>query len=70
MPTLEQDLDRLFGKAQKRLDRVFPGPRVEHVGSVERVGDGVALLTGLPDVGLDELLVFENGIAGMAVSRT
>jgi len=68
MQTLEQQLDRLIGRARGRLDRIPAGPQAEHVGVVERIGDGVALLTGLPDVRLDELLVFNNGTAGMAVS--
>jgi F-type H+-transporting ATPase subunit alpha len=68
MPTLRQELDRLVGKGRRGIGGVPAGPRTEHTGSVEHVGDGVALLTGLPDTRLDELLMFENGIAGMAVS--
>jgi F-type H+-transporting ATPase subunit alpha len=35
-------------------------------GVVRRVGDGVARLAGLPDVGFEELLQFESGALGMA----
>jgi len=68
MPTLQQELDRLVGEARQQLDRLHVGPRTEHVGCVERIGDGVAILSGLPDARLEELLLFENGAAGMAVS--
>lgn len=40
----------------------------EHMGVVERVGDGIALLSGLPGARLDELLDFGGGTYGMAVS--
>lgn len=68
MSTLAQELDRWIGGAREQLDRLSTGPRDERVGSVERVGDGVALVAGLPDARLDELLVFENGVVGLATS--
>ena len=42
-------------------------PRLEQVGRVTQVGDGVATVTGLPNTRLDELLVFEGGVRGLAV---
>jgi len=39
---------------------------LEHVGVVEHVGDGVALISGLPNTGLDELLRFADGTLGLA----
>lgn len=68
MSTLGQELDRLIGDARRQVGRLPVGPQAEHVGCVERIGDGVALLAGLPDARLDELLVFENGEVGMVVS--
>ncbi len=41
-------------------------PTFEHVGVVERVGDGVATISGLPWTRLDELLRFEDGTLGLA----
>ena len=40
--------------------------RAEQIGRVEEVGDGIALVSGLPDARLDELLQFEEG---QSVSR-
>ena len=42
------------------------GPRTEETGRVEEVGDGIALISGLPSVRLDELLRFDKGQFGFA----
>ena len=42
------------------------GPRAEHRGRVEEIGDGVAMISGLRDVRLDEVLRFEGGQFGFA----
>ncbi len=42
------------------------GSRAEQIGRVEEVGDGVALVSGLPGVRLDELLRFAGGQFGFA----
>ena len=52
------------GKAA--VDRAGLGPVSEAVGRVELVADGIARISGLPDVRLDELLAFENGCMGFA----
>ncbi len=48
-----------------------PMPIVEPLfdtGSVQRIGDGVALVTGLRDVGSQEIVEFEGGGLGLAFS--
>ena len=40
--------------------------KAEEIGRIESVGDGVAFVTGLPHVGLDELLEFKDGVMGFA----
>ena len=42
------------------------GATAEEVGRVEEIGDGIALVSGLPNVRLDELLQFQNGQFGFA----
>ena len=42
------------------------GPRAEHRGRVEDIGDGVAMISGLRDVRLDEVLRFVGGQVGFA----
>jgi F-type H+-transporting ATPase subunit alpha len=43
------------------------GLQLEHIGRVVQIGDGVARVAGLPEARLDELLVFEGGVRGLAV---
>ena len=52
--------------ARKALDHTQLGPRIDPLGVVEEVGDGIALISGLPDVRLDELLRFDGGQFGFA----
>lgn len=42
------------------------GPKAEQIGRVEEVADGIALVSGLPGVRLDELVRFEKGQFGFA----
>ena len=42
--------------------------KLEEVGSVLQVGDGIALVYGLQDVQVGELVSFENGKQGLAVN--
>jgi F-type H+-transporting ATPase subunit alpha len=51
----------------ERLSQFAPRPRLEQVGRVEHVGDGIAVVSGLPDVRLDELVDFGGGLVGLAV---
>jgi F-type H+-transporting ATPase subunit alpha len=52
--------------ARDTLRRVPLGPRAQHTGRVEEIGDGVAMISGLRDVRLDEVLRFEGGQVGFA----
>ena len=45
-----------------------PSASLDHVGIVERVGDGVATVKGLPWTRLDELVRFEDGTMGLALT--
>ncbi|WP_419728890.1 F0F1 ATP synthase subunit alpha [Lichenicola sp.] len=53
-------------RARKRLNRARLGPHAEQIGRVEEVGDGIALVSGLRDVRLDERLRFGKGQFGFA----
>jgi F-type H+-transporting ATPase subunit alpha len=52
--------------AQGALRNATLGPRIEHRGRVEEIGDGVAIISGLRDVRLDEVLHFQGGQVGFA----
>ena len=67
MPTLADDLQPWLAESRRRIGKLMLQPRLEHIGRVAQIGDGVAAVTGLPEARLDELLVFENGVRGLAV---
>lgn len=59
------DLD-WFTSARAKIRDASLGPHAEHRGRVEEIGDGVALISGLRNVRLDEVLRFEGGQVGFA----
>ncbi|MGD0332023.1 MAG: F0F1 ATP synthase subunit alpha [Xanthobacteraceae bacterium] len=67
MPTLAEDLQAWLEASRQRLGALALEPRLEHVGRVVQVGDGVASVQGLPQARLDELLVFAGDVRGLAV---
>jgi F-type H+-transporting ATPase subunit alpha len=60
--------DNWLDAARKKLDAAPLGAKGEEIGRVEEVGDGIALVSGLPDARLAELLKFENGQFGFVQS--
>ncbi len=67
MTAFRDDLTAWLPAARRRLDALDFAPTLEHVGSVQHIGDGVATISGLPRTRLDELLRFENGSLGLAL---
>lgn len=53
-------------KTIEALKTASLGARTEHKGRVEEIGDGVAMISGLRDVRLDEVLRFGGGQTGFA----
>jgi F-type H+/Na+-transporting ATPase subunit alpha len=58
--------DSWLEQARVKLGAAALGPVAEAIGRVESVGDGVALVSGLARVRLDELLRFDKGQFGFA----
>src|SRR6516225_4628217 len=61
-------LDSWLSKSRERVKAVPLAPLAEQVGRVERVADGIALVSGLAGVRLDELVRFERGQVGYAAT--
>ncbi|HLP70949.1 MAG TPA: F0F1 ATP synthase subunit alpha, partial [Rhizobium sp.] len=57
-----------FAESSAEIGRLQLGPSAEAVGRVEHVADNVAAVSGLPDVRLNELLLFEGGRIGFALT--
>src|SRR5271154_861656 len=62
----DSQADAWLAQARPRRGAAALGPQAEQVGRVEEVGDGIALVSGLPNVRLDELLHFDKGQFGFA----
>ncbi|HKM64160.1 MAG TPA: F0F1 ATP synthase subunit alpha [Acidisphaera sp.] len=58
--------DAWLAEARAAVGAARLGPQAEQIGRVDEVADGIALVSGLPDVRLDELLRFEKGQFGFA----
>ena len=67
MSTLADDLQAWLAQSRRQIGKLALEPQLEQVGRVARIGDGVATVSGLPETRLDELLVFESGVRGLAV---
>ena len=52
--------------ARRRVADVALAPGAAEGGRVESVGDGIALVSGLADVRLNELMIFSGGQTGFA----
>jgi len=61
-------LDSWLQEASARVKAAVLAPTTEQVGCVESVADGIALVSGLPEVRLDELVRFEGGQVGYTVA--
>jgi F-type H+/Na+-transporting ATPase subunit alpha len=62
------NLDAWLKDARQRVRTAELAPRADEVGRVETVADGIAVVSGLRDVRLDELVRFEHGQIGFALT--
>jgi F-type H+-transporting ATPase subunit alpha len=67
-PDLKDDVraDAWLEQSRGKLAATVLAPRAEQIGRVEEVADGIAFVSGLPDIRLDELLRFDKGQFGFA----
>ncbi|MCB8989926.1 MAG: F0F1 ATP synthase subunit alpha [Ardenticatenaceae bacterium] len=63
-PDFKNIADSLLGQIEKFEHKV----ETRSVGNVTSVGDGIALVNGLAGVKANELVQFENGVAGLALN--
>ena len=64
--TLKTDyvISELQSASERQKHQVF----IRSVGTVQHVGNGIATLSGLPVVHLEELVTFPNGVEGMVLN--
>ncbi len=58
--------EELIKQIEERLTSVNHDPKLENVGYVETVGDGIVQVSGLSRVGFGEIVEFKNGTTGLA----
>ncbi len=68
MSETRETLDAWLKDARQRVRAASLAPRTDDVGRVESVADGIAIVSGLRDVRLDELVRFERGQSGFALT--
>src|SRR5271166_1580071 len=57
-----------LSRSRKTVAQTELAPQAETVGVVERVADGIAFVSGLPEARLNELLRFDGGRLGFALT--
>ncbi|MDE2050783.1 MAG: F0F1 ATP synthase subunit alpha, partial [Gammaproteobacteria bacterium] len=67
MTSLTDTFHQWAAHSRERIGRTPLEPRLARIGRVLQVGDGVAMIAGLPDTRLDELLEIEGGAVAQAV---
>ena len=66
LETLQQTVDRAFAAVDHVRESFVPKLVAREVGTIERVSTGIAIVSGLPGVGYEELIRFPGGVSGMA----
>ncbi len=68
MTELSISSERISEVLRSRLEGFAPTATGEMVGRILEIFDGIARVSGLPQVGVNELLEFENGTMGLALN--
>jgi F-type H+/Na+-transporting ATPase subunit alpha len=60
----------LLDRRARWLEHYRPGLRINEVGSVVSIGDGIARINGLPSAAMDDVLAFSDGSRAMVFDLT
>jgi F-type H+-transporting ATPase subunit alpha len=63
-----RNIKELADRLTKRSRYLKTHVRFRDVGTVHRIGNGVATVSGLPNVSIDEIVTFPTGVEGMALN--
>ena len=64
----EKTIDDLVTTLSEKTTHISPKVKFRDVGTVHHIGQGVATVSGLPNVSIDEVVVFPTGVEGMALN--
>jgi F-type H+-transporting ATPase subunit alpha len=65
---MEPEVERVIQSVRRAARRTAEQVRFYDVGTVQRIGDGVATISGLPMAHTDELVAFPTGVEGMILT--
>ena len=68
MAELTIDASEITEALRRHVTEYTPSVGAEQVGRIVEVGDGIARVSGLPGVAVNELLEFEDGTLGLALN--
>ena len=63
-----REVKGLVDRLDKRSLDLSPQVRFFDVGTVQHIGNGIATVSGLPNVSIDEIVTFPTGVEGMALN--
>jgi F-type H+/Na+-transporting ATPase subunit alpha len=64
----EKKIKEMVETLTQRSTQLTTRVRFKDVGTVQHIGNGVATVSGLPNVSIDEIVVFPTGVEGMALN--
>ena len=64
----DNDIQEILRSLSLRSRDINTNVRFTTVGTVHRIGNGVATVSGLPNVSIDEVVTFPTGMEGMALN--
>jgi F-type H+-transporting ATPase subunit alpha len=64
----EEEISDLLTILNQRSKQISTNVRFRDVGTVQHIGNGVATVSGLPNVSIDEIVTFPTGVQGMALN--
>jgi len=67
-PKPEKKFKEMVEKLSRQSKQISTRVRFRDVGTVHHIGNGVATVSGLPNVSIDEIVVFPTGVEGMALN--
>ena len=64
----EKNIKSMVETLTQRSAQLTTQVRFKDVGTVQHIGNGIATVSGLPNVSIDEIVVFPTGVEGMALN--
>lgn len=68
MSTSNSSAEEWLARSREKVSQTPLSPEALSIGRVEQIADGIARISGLPEVRLNELLHFEGGQSGFALT--